>query len=367
MPKILVICPHPEARAPGQRLKFEQYYASWRAEGFDVDVRSFWSERTSTLLYRQGHWLSKVIGVLAGYVRRIRDLGAARHADLVYIFLEAAPLGPPVFARMLRRWRVPYVYDIDDLVYLPHASSANWFMQRLRSRGKIEELIVHAAHVIVCTSSLESFARRHNDRVTDISSTIDTDTYVPRPHRDRTSDVVIGWSGSHSTAPYLHLLDDVLRELHETDDIRVLTIGSPGFTLGDVPVDARPWRLETEVADLSEIDIGVYPLPDEEWVYGKSGLKALQYMALEIPTVAQRIGTNLDIIEEDVNGVLASTSEEWVDAIRRLVRDPALRQRLGRAARLTIEERYSVRATAPVYLGVLRSVLATRAASDRRG
>lgn len=354
--KLVVLCPYPQDRAPSQRLKFEQYYGSWRAAGWTVDVRPFWDERAWRILYRPGRRLAKAAALVRGLARRRRDLDAALGADLVYLHLEAAPVGPPWIERRIARAGIPIVYDIDDLIHLPHGSRANPFMRRLRSPAKVFELMETAAHVVVCTPYLAEIARRHNDRVTNISSTIDTETYVPRPHRDRTEGtdgVVVGWSGSHSTSPYLHLLDEVFRELHETDGIRVRVIGDAAFRLDGVPVVATDWRLESEVADLSEIDVGVYPLPHEEWVLGKSGLKALQYMALEIPTVAERIGTNLDIVEDGRNGFLAEGSEEWIRILRRLVRDPALRRRVGLEARRTVEERYSVRANEPRYLRVL--------------
>ena len=351
--RLVVLCPYPEERAPSQRLKFEQYYGSWREAGWEVDVRPFWDEEAWEVLYRPGHRAAKAAALARGLARRRADLAAARRADLVYLHLEAAPVGPPWIERALARAGVPVVYDIDDLVHLPHGSEANPFMRWLRGGGKVLELMEMAAHVVVCTEHLARIARARNGRVTNISSTIDTEAYRPRPHRDRTEGVVVGWSGSHSTAPYLHLLDDVLRELAETDGIRLRVIGDGDFDIEGVPVEATPWRLESEVADLSEIDVGVYPLPHEEWVLGKSGLKALQYMALEIPPVAERIGTNLEIVEPGVNGVLASGREEWATSLRRLVREPDLRFRLGRAARRTVESRYSVRANAERYLEVL--------------
>jgi glycosyltransferase involved in cell wall biosynthesis len=353
--RVLVICPHPERRAPGQRLKFEQYYPSWRSAGLEVDVRPFWSERTWEILYRPGHRLRKAAGLLDGYRRRLRDLRDAKRADLVYLFLHAAPVGPPVIERLIDRAGVPIVYDIDDLVYLPHSSSQNRFMRFFRSQSKIFELMRRSRHVIVCTEYLGEVARRENPNVTNISSTIDTDAYAPRPHRATTDGVVLGWTGSHSTSPYLHILDDVLRELHETEGARVKVIGDGGFSIPGLGVEALPWRLETEVADLSTIDIGMYPLPDEEWVLGKSGLKALQYMALGIPTVAQRVGANLAIIEHGVNGLLAGSAEEWLSCVRTLIQDPDLRKRLGDAGRQTVLQRYSVRVNAPRYLAILEA------------
>ncbi len=92
------------------------------------------------------------------------------------------------------------------------------------------------------------------------------------------------------------------------------------------------WSSASEVTDLQRIDIGLYPLPDEEWVLGKSGLKALQYMALGIPTVATAVGANFRVIEDGVSGFLVRSDSEWIDALSRLIDDPELRLRIGQNA-----------------------------------
>jgi L-malate glycosyltransferase len=357
MRRMLVLCPYPQDRAPSQRLKFEQYYDDWRAHGWTVDVRPFWDADAWSILYRPGHRVAKAAALARGLARRRRDLHDALRADLVYLHLEAAPVGPPWIERRIARAGVPIVYDIDDLVHLPHGSRANPFMRLVRGRGKVPELIGLARQVIVCTPYLADYARGFHRNVTNISSTIDTDAYAPRPASDDTGGIVIGWSGSHSTSPYLHLLDDVLCDLQRELDVRVLVIGDAGFATEGLRLEARPWRLEREVADLREIDVGVYPLPRAEWVLGKSGLKALQYMALAIPPVVENIGVNPEIVRDGENGFLAQDAHEWRDKLRRLIRDPALRDRLGRAARRTVEERYSVRANAPRYRRVLEDAL----------
>ncbi len=356
MKKIIVLCPYPEHRAPSQRLKFEQYYDSWRAAGYEVEVRPFWDEAAWAILYARGHHTRKLLALLRGLLRRAFALSAVREAALVYLHLEAAPIGPPLVEQLIAAAGAPIVYDIDDLIHLPHSSESNRFMRWLRGGDKAFGLMRLSRHVIVCTEHLRRLALAHNPRVTNISSTIDTARYQARPHRPRTDGVVVGWSGSHSTSPYLHLLDDVLRDLQRTDAIRIRVIGDPTFRVEGLSLDATSWGLETEVQDLSMIDIGVYPLPEEEWVLGKSGLKALQYMGLAIPTVAQRIGANLEIIAPGTNGLLASDPHEWHAALERLIRDPDLRLRLGEAGRQTVLERYSVEANQRRYLDILHEV-----------
>ena len=130
--------------------------------------------------------------------------------------------------------------------------------------------------------------------------------------------------------------------------------GRGGGGGGGLDVGAQEWLLATEVEDLQEFNIGVYPLPSDEWVLGKSGLKALQYMGLGIPTVATAIGATLEIIRDGENGFLASSHEEWVQKLSQLLEDAELRRRMGANGRKTVEERYSVSANAHTYLEILQ-------------
>ncbi len=130
-------------------------------------------------------------------------------------------------------------------------------------------------------------------------------------------------------------------------------IGDTSFAIDGATVEALDWNANSEVADLSQIDIGVMPLPDDEWSRGKCGLKALQYMALGIPTVLSPVGVNREIARDGA-AVLASTDAEWHDALCRLVDDQSLRRRVGAAGRARVESDYSVDATLPRWEHALR-------------
>ena len=105
------------------------------------------------------------------------------------------------------------------------------------------------------------------------------------------------------------------------------------------------------------LDIGVMPLPDDQWSRGKCGLKALQYMALGVPTVCSPVGVNTEIIQDDENGLIASTEDEWVEKLTRLLRSAELRGRLGRAGRETVDARYSAEVQAPRVFQIIESVV----------
>jgi glycosyltransferase involved in cell wall biosynthesis len=207
--------------------------------------------------------------------------------------------------------------------------------------------------------TLAEYARRHAPAVSVVPTTIDTDLYVPRPAK-RDPGLVIGWMGSYSTGPYLERLRTVLPRLARRFRFRFLAVGARGFEVDGVDIEVRPWRAETELQDLGQLDIGVMPLPDAPWERGKCGLKALQYMALGVPAVVSPVGVNRSIIAHGQNGLLADTEEDWERELGRLLADVSLRRQLGQAGRLTVEHDFSARVHAPRVAGILRGAARAR-------
>lgn len=352
--KILVICPHPVDTAPGQRLKYEQYFDSWEKEGYELTISPFMTNTFWNVVYKKGHFLQKALWTIWGHVLRIRDLFRLPFYDGVYIFLWVTPFGFPIFEWLVSKLNKNFIYDIDDMVFLGHVSDANQFILKLKGRSKMIYLMKNAKHVITCTPKLDEFVKKYNTETTDISSTINTDTYYQRSDYSIQKELVLGWSGSHSTSKYLHLLDGVIQKINEKKELKLKVIGTDDFQLKGVNTVALKWNKEDEVKELSEFTIGLYPLPDEPWVYGKSGLKALQYMAMGIPTIAANIGANKRIIKHGENGFLVNSEEEWEECLLRLIESKELREKIGRNGRKTVEDYFSIKANVPTYLNILK-------------
>ena len=137
---------------------------------------------------------------------------------------------------------------------------------------------------------------------------------------------------------------------------KLRVIGNFEYELPGVDLEVLQWGASVEIEQLQRIDIGVYPLPFDDWVGGKSGLKAIQYMMMGLPCVATDVGTTPLIIRHDDNGLLVRTEEDWVRELERLLDDPDLRRRLGEQARRDAVAKYSVNAVAADYRRVLASV-----------
>lgn len=355
MTRVLVLAPYPLRTAPSQRFRFEQYLDPLGAEGFEFEVSTLLDPESSELLGRDGHLAGKVGVAARAAAKRFRDAVRGRSYDVAFIHREAFPFGFPLFERSVEALGTPYIYDLDDAIYLPPGGRPRFSAFRYRKAGSIAK---HARLVTAGNSYLAEWASRHNGDVRIIPTTIDTELYRPRSSGDADGRVCVGWSGSHHTATYLEALGPVLRDLQRETGVRLRVIGDERFSIPGAEVEALPWREGTELEDLAEIDIGLMPMPDDAWARGKCGLKALQYMALEIPAVISPVGVNVEIAGDGA-ALLASNPDEWRDAILGLIQDGEERVEQGARGRRRVEERYSVHANLARY----REVLSAAAAS----
>ncbi|HEU4833404.1 MAG TPA: glycosyltransferase family 4 protein [Pyrinomonadaceae bacterium] len=355
--RVLALMPALYDTSPGQRYRLEQWEPLLRERGVDITFASFEDEELHALLYKRGMMGKKLQLVTRGLGRRLSLVRKVKEYDLVYILREAALLGPPVFERLIAQSGVPVVFDFDDAIFVSYRSPSNGYLSYLKFASKTRTICRISSHVMVGNPYLAEYARQVNDRVTVIPTTIDTEKYRVPERKEKTGPVVIGWTGSHSTVQHLDTMRGALKKLAEKESFRLRVIGTPAYECAPVDVEAMPWRAETELEDLSEIDIGMMPLPDDRWSKGKCGLKALQFMALGIPTICSPVGVNTDIIQDDENGFIAGTEDEWVDKLSRLLRSAELRRRLGHAGRVTVEEKYSAITQTPRVYEIFKSVL----------
>jgi glycosyltransferase involved in cell wall biosynthesis len=360
---MLVLCPFPPGIAAGQRLKYEQYFDDWRKMGFSIDVSSFMDDKMWKIAYARGCFAAKVFGVLRGQLRRIRDLARISNYDVVYIFMWVTPFGTSMFERLTRFLARRIIFDVEDNVLvgqkLPEAYNPNSIVRLFKGPHKARFLIRMADHVITSSPFLNDFCLEINERrnCTYISSSVDTDRFIPAKNRESRNLLTIGWTGTFSSKVYLDLLGGVFQELARRTNFKLKIIGDFDYDLAGVDLEVVRWTKEYEVEDLQSLDIGVYPLSIDEWVLGKSGLKAIQYMAFGLPIVATEVGTTPLLISNGVNGLLVKTEQEWVASLERLLRDRSLRLRLGEAARASAVAHYSTKAISREYRRVLSSVI----------
>jgi len=355
MPTLRFQTIHRPDRSPSQRFRYEQYLGYFKQHGYTLEFSYLLNEAQDRVYYSPGQWTAKAGIVMQATVKRMRETMQSA-PDITFVQREAYMLGTSWFERQMAK-RSALIFDFDDAIWLADVSRENRGFGWLKSAEKTGEIIAASHSVIAGNSYLADYARQFNPRTSIIPTTIDTDYHRPFPRKKAVNEpICVGWTGSLTTVPYFDAFTPVLTRLKKKfgQRIRFKLIGDDRYQNAELELHGDPWRLDTEIDDINQLDIGIMPLPDDQWTRGKCGFKGLQYMACGIPAVMSAVGVNLEIIEDGQNGYLANTDEEWFEKLSQLVESEELRQRLGQAGRQTVVDRYSVLSQRDIYLAVLR-------------
>ena len=343
MSKILFLVAHRPGRSPGQRFRFEQYLDFLQQKGFNYEISFLLNEEDDACFYSKGHYFRK-LGIFFKSIRiRLNDVRRSSEFDVIFIYREAVMFGSAWFERRLKRKGARMILDFDDAIWLMDVSEGNRNLRWLKKPSKTSGILKLMGKAIVGNSFLAAYASAFNKDVWVIPTTIDTDIFKRLNLPKNPEKIYIGWIGSHTTMKHFELALGVLKMLNEKypGKISIKLISDTNYPTDDIAIDFCKWNKDTEIADLSAIDIGIMPLPDNDWARGKCGFKGLQYMALEIPAVMSPVGVNIEIIQDGVNGFLASSEEEWIMKLSMLIESAELRERIGKAGRQTVVENYS--------------------------
>ncbi len=295
------------------------------------------------------------IAFKATIIRTIDVLKAPKY-DVIIIYREAHFIGSTIFERLLSKSKAKLIYDFDDAIWLNDTSEANSNLKWLKKPSKIENIIALANEVVVGNAYLAEFAKKVNPKTVIIPTTIDAEYYKNGKVHNHKS-ICIGWTGSSTTIKHFKEALPFLKAIKEKykDKVSFLVIADAYEPMQELEVDFTPWSKQSEIDDLNRIDIGIMPLPNDEWSKGKCGFKGIQYMAMEKPCILSPVGVNTEIIINGENGFLADSNKEWIGKLSQLIESPELRNKLGKAGRKTIQETYSVQAQKDRFLKTLLS------------
>lgn len=327
--KLLILTLYPPTAASA-RYRVHQFLPALRAAGIACTVACAVGEGPSPRAPWRQH--------LGEWLRRKKQLQKVYDYDAVFIQKGLTSARIRGVLAGLAGMGERLVYDIDDAVHLAPPDRLPRVLRWLEDEAPQAQTLMREARLTLAGNAwLASECTRLGGRPRLFPTVVDTQHLTPQPQPDNV--YRLGWMGSPSTAPALESIAAALRG--ET----VLSVGS-----GNVPLSFRPtreaWSLEAERSQLARMSVGLMPLAKDEWSLGKCALKALQYMAMGRPVIATPWGAAAEVVAHGETGFLADSMEQWREAIDQL-RDPALRARMGAAARARVEERYSLKLWAP--------------------
>lgn len=182
--------------------------------------------------------------------------------------------------------------------------------------------------------------------------------------------ITLGWigNGKYYENDLIEILFNVLLKISSEFNLALILVGTKDcFRLKDkfkeienleiLYVDSLNWSNTQEVSSiLNKIDIGLYPLKANKFNNYKCGFKALEYFVFEIPVVASNLKMLENIVIHNVNGFLATDSNQWYEALKKLIEDDNLRRNMGRKGKNKTEVEYSVETSKNNILSILQNI-----------
>jgi glycosyltransferase involved in cell wall biosynthesis len=359
MPKVLLLVAHRPDRSPSQRYRFEQYIPYLEQNGFEFVWSPLLSENDDKIFYGNGGAIKKVSILLKGHLQRQRDVSRFKEFDIIFIQREASFFGSSYFEKCAFKSGKKVIFDFDDAIWLADTSAANKKWEWVKDPAKFNKNVEYAHAIIAGNQYLADKAKQHTKGwVHVIPTTVDTKNHIPKPELRGKEKICIGWSGSFSTIKHFEEVVPVLKELNKkyAGKLEFKVFGDALYKNEELGIKGIPWTANSEVDVLNSFDIGIMPLPNDNWAKGKCGLKALTYMSCGIPVVMSAVGVNTEI-GSDGNALLVNSKEDWMNALTKLIENKSLREELGKRGRKVVEERYSVDAHKERYLEVFKSLV----------
>ena len=355
-PRLLALAAYPD-RSAATRFRLTQMLPYLRARGWDVRFEPFVEDDFLSGFYAGGNRLQKASYLGARSLYRLASAVKANDVDAVFIQREAALIGPAYTEFIFHSLKgLPIIFDFDDAIWhydLPrstHPIAARF----LKNPAKCWYTMRRASCVIAGSSYLAQCAGEVNSNVEVVPTVVSSTAWTPLPGRLEGAlpgDAAprIGWVGSHSTAHQLELVESALQRLRADGyDFEFHVVGAgDDFALGTVEMEARPWRLDTELQEFQRLDIGLAPMHSELVYEGKCGFKQIQYMAVGVPFVSSWVGGARDFVVDGENGLVAHRAEDWYRHLKALLDSPELRGRLSQNGRRLVERQYCIERQGP--------------------
>lgn len=319
------------------RYRFFQFFDSYEKHNIECITKPFFDDLYIENLYK--HKFDSLL-ILKSYIRRFAALFGVKKYDLVVIEKELFPYFPAIFEKLFSSFSIKYVVDYDDALFHQY-DKHRLAIVRVLLGSKISSVMKNSSLVIAGNQYLADYAIQANaKRVVVIPTVIDIQKYTKK-EKYNDKNIIIGWIGSPSTAKYVANLEAVLLKLREKYRIKIYLIGASKSPFEKLDAKILPWNEVTEVKDMKKFDIGIMPLVDSFWERGKCGFKLIQYMGCSLPVVGSPVGVNRDIIDNEVNGLSASTNKEWYTALEKLILNKELRIKYGNNGRNKVIKKYS--------------------------
>jgi glycosyltransferase involved in cell wall biosynthesis len=269
----------------------------------------------------------------------------------------------------VREHNLPLVYEIDDNLFDLPADHPDQQRGCYSSRFAPMLAAISAANVVTTsTEPLAEFLRAFHSNVQVLPNCLIDEFWrmYPAQRKEEREEVVVGYIGGTTHAADLKMIAGALSSIGRQygGKIKFKFFGArpPGEILGHPKVEWQPviaaYREYAAAFQNQDMDILVAPLVDNSFSRAKSHVKFLEYSTLGAPGIYSNVTPYNGIVAHGENGFLASTTDEWIEYLQKLISSPDLRYRAGQNAQDTVRRGWLLSDRAGIWLETYNTALA---------
>lgn len=271
----------------------------------------------------------------------------------------------------IRESHRPLIYEIDDnLLHIPAEIPGLDYLREPARRAASIACLKQADLIRVYSPALKQLLSEFNDRIEIVSGPLDWSLMPSQLSAKPSSKVRLVYATGRMEDRIGQMLIEPLRQVLDRHPEAELTIWGPRHQALAAHPQVRSLPLirdyDTFFARFAaeQFDIGLAPLPDDEFHRCKSNNKFREYAACGIAGVYSDMPVYNSCVEDGRTGLLAAnTPDAWVRAIGRLLDETPLRKAIGEQAKAYAAAHFTEQITDEQFMSQIGPLAASRGSS----
>jgi glycosyltransferase involved in cell wall biosynthesis len=266
-------------------------------------------------------WQPTHITISGGAIPVLKTFIAAINADVIVLLRKTFPF--PIFW-ILRQLSKKLIFDFDDAIFVnTNGSHSKTRMNRFKTT------VASCDYIFAGNQYLADEAKKYNSAVAVIPTSLEISKYDLSCQKDDAIFELV-WIGSTSTKKYITEIIPALEKAAQTiPNLQLKIIADFELASPILNIKNVAWTEHDEAIELCKADVGLAPMPENNWTKGKCALKVLQYMATGLPVISSAAGVNAYVVENGVSGYLAYDNSEWCELVIQINKEKSILKQMG--------------------------------------
>lgn len=312
---------------PVENAGYQQRSFKWseylKKNGYKVQIATIIEDREKYDVIRKNR--SQNYFLILALIKRFSQIVKARKFSSVIVrreLLFQSDYGNLFLEKMLLKLNKNVILDFDDDLSAAKRQPkeiTNFYGKLMLENGdKFNHTLKIYSKFITGSEYLKRRVEKQTDgkRIEIIPTCVDTKLYSKKKYVQTNPEdrkIKFGWIGSNQNLKYLDLIIESLNKLCKEYNIQLIVISGKDYFHSDAKFEISNlrWSLKSQYQAISNFDIGIMPLNENEISKGKCSFKLIQYMACGVISIGTDIGSNNELIQHGINGFLTENKNYY--------------------------------------------------------